>query len=172
MPKLGHITVQDYNVPEMPSPTMQKIDSAGFEVKKSFHNKNTSKYESKGLRQLCPNLFVKKFKKDPVPRQFNFKEMENTLPSTDDPSFKENLIQRANQRKTNTRDMIFMSHLSRDRTVMGKFKSGNERRAYQLRYYRAVKNKILTDLKAIESEGDISLQKDPEESQMPSCQRA
>lgn len=44
-------------------------------------------------------------------------------------------MQRALMRKTFTRDTVFMSHLSQDRCVGGKFKSEVERKKHHVRHF-------------------------------------
>lgn len=115
IPKLGTISVDDYDLNEMPSPTMVNVDNVRFDFKNSLRNSNFrsgKQYESIGLRKLCPNLFVTKFRKESVPRQMSYKELENQLPSMTDANYKESLILRAQMRKANVRDMVFMSHMS------------------------------------------------------------
>ena len=98
IPKLGTISVDDYDLNEMPSPTMVNVDNVRFDFKNSLRNPNFrsgKQYESIGLRKLCPNLFVTKFRKESVPRQMSYKELENQLPSMTDANYKESLILRA-----------------------------------------------------------------------------
>lgn len=159
VPKLGQITVEDYNLPEMPSPTMTNVDAVRFDFKSSMRNsylRSGMQYENSGLRSLCPNLFAKKFKKDPVPRQTSHIDFENKLPNILDPNYKENLIQRAQMRKTNARDLIFMSHMSQDRTVSGKFKTEVERKAHQLRYFRALTKRISVQVRALKESDPLN----------------
>lgn len=65
MPKLGIITMDDYTLPEMPIPNMVNIDKFKFDFKASTRNADFragKQYESLGLKKICPNLYVKKFK--------------------------------------------------------------------------------------------------------------
>ncbi len=65
VPKLGTITFKDYDLPEMPSPTMASIDDKRFDFKNSIRNndfRSGKQYESLELKKICPNLYFKKFK--------------------------------------------------------------------------------------------------------------
>ena len=100
-PKLGIITVKDYDLLEMPAPTMVNINAARFDFKSSIRNPNFlmgKQYESQGIKQVCPHLYAKNFKKESVPRQFAV--FDNALPSVSDPEYKKSLILRAQMRKT------------------------------------------------------------------------
>ena len=85
----------------MPAPTMVNINAARFDFKSSIRNPNFlmgKQYESQGIKQVCPHLYAKNFKKESVPRQFAV--FDNALPSVSDPEYKKSLILRAQMRKT------------------------------------------------------------------------
>ena len=63
--KLGTITFKDYDLPEMPSPTMVSIEGKRFDFKGSIRNadyRSCKQYESLELLKICPNLYFKKLK--------------------------------------------------------------------------------------------------------------
>ena len=56
-PKLGMISASDYDLPEMPSPTMANIDSVRFDFKSSLRNPHFlmgKKYESQAIKDIFP----------------------------------------------------------------------------------------------------------------------
>ena len=65
VPRIGTISYKDYDLPEMPSPTMVSIEGKQFDFKSSLRNpdfRSGKQYESLELKKICPNLYVKKFK--------------------------------------------------------------------------------------------------------------
>jgi hypothetical protein len=65
IPKLGFISSQDYDLAEMPSPTMASIDGQCFDFRNSIRNsdfRSGKQYESLEIKKICPNLYFKKFK--------------------------------------------------------------------------------------------------------------
>lgn len=65
LPRLGTISFKDYDLPDMPSPTMASIDGKKFDFKSSLRNPDFlsgKHYESLELKKICPNLYNKKFK--------------------------------------------------------------------------------------------------------------
>ena len=152
MPKLGTVNVDDIDLPEMPSPTMVNVDSFRFDFKNSIRNSDFragKQYESLELKKICPNLYIKKFKKDPVPRQFSHNTLDYKLPGMTDPEYKQSLILRAQMRKTNVRDLIYMSHLSWDRVGTGKFNSEVDRKKFQFRYFKELEGRLDSEIGAI-----------------------
>jgi len=81
------------------------------------------------------------------------KDSEHKLPSMRDPEYKKNFIQRVQMRKTNVRDLVFMSHLSSDRNGTGKFKSEAESKKYQLRHFTELKTLWQTNMTQIREFG-------------------
>lgn len=55
-------------------------------------------------------------------------------------------MQRALMRKTFTRDTVFMSHLSQDRCVGGKFKSEVERKKHHVRHFNELEKQWSEEL--------------------------
>lgn len=111
---------------------MANVDSVRFDFRSSLRNpdfRQGKKYESQAIKEICPQLYTKNFKKQPVPRQFAV--FENSLPGTDDPNYKSCLIQRAMTRTSGVRDLIFMSHMTKDKdNIGGKFANDDEHREY------------------------------------------
>lgn len=117
---------------------MTSIEHVRFDFKSANRNphfRSGKQYESHELKQICPNLYAKKFKKPPVPRQLSMVEPDAVFDMTET-EYKKSLVIRAQMRKVNVRDTIFMSHLAHDRTVTGKFKSEADRRKHLVRHFR------------------------------------
>ena len=65
VPNLGSISYEDYDLQEMPSPTVARIDDHRFDFKASLRNadfRNHKQYESEEIKEIYPNLYYKKFK--------------------------------------------------------------------------------------------------------------
>ena len=70
---MGLITVNDYNLPEMPSPALVNIEKLRFDFKSSIRNpdfRSGKQYHSLEIKKIFPNLYNKNFNKEAVPRQF------------------------------------------------------------------------------------------------------
>ena len=71
VPELGYVTVNDYNLPEMPFPCLVNVNKVRFDFKNSIRNadyREGRQYDSEELKQLFPQLYNKTFKKDAVPK--------------------------------------------------------------------------------------------------------
>jgi len=65
VPNLGTISYEDYDLQEMPSPIIAKIEGYRFDFKNSIRNadfRSGKQYESNEIKLICPNLYFKKFK--------------------------------------------------------------------------------------------------------------
>ena len=64
----------------------------------------------------------------------------------DAPNYKRNLVIRSQMRKTNHRDLIYMTHLSHDRMTSGRFKSEYDHKQYHFRHFRELETLWKTHL--------------------------